>query len=86
VLAALFGAATPTGTVFDSLADYIGQHFEPGVLDVLIHLNHSHRLCARTITGRANTGRSPTSPEVGTHGAEGHRYHCFTCKPLHHVV
>ena len=37
VLAALFGAATPTlETVFDSLADYIGQHFEPGVLDALI--------------------------------------------------
>ena len=37
VLAALFGAATPTlETVFDGLADYIGQHFEPGVLDALI--------------------------------------------------
>lgn len=38
VLAALFGAATPTlETVFDGLADYIGQHFEPGVLDALIN-------------------------------------------------
>ena len=37
VLAALFGATTPTlETVFDGLADYIGQHFEPGVLDTLI--------------------------------------------------
>jgi adenosylcobyric acid synthase len=37
VLTALFGATTPTlETVFDGLADYIGQHFEPGVLDSLI--------------------------------------------------
>ena len=37
VLAALFGAATPTlETVFDGLADYIEQHFAPGVLDSLI--------------------------------------------------
>ena len=37
VLAALFGATTPTlETVFDGLADYITQHFEPGVLDALI--------------------------------------------------
>ena len=37
VLAALFGAATPTlETVFDGLADYIERHFEPGVLDRLI--------------------------------------------------
>ena len=37
VLAALFGAATPTlDSVFDGLADYIGQHFQPGVLSSLI--------------------------------------------------
>ena len=37
VLLALFGANTPTlDSVFDGLADYIGKHFEPGVLDALI--------------------------------------------------
>lgn len=37
VLQALFGAAVPTlDSVFDGLADYIGQHFESGVLDALI--------------------------------------------------
>lgn len=37
VLQALFGAATPTlESVFDGLADYIGQHFEPGMLASLI--------------------------------------------------
>jgi len=37
VLQALFGAATPTlDSVFDGLADYIGAHFEPGVLQSLI--------------------------------------------------
>ena len=37
VLQALFGAATPTlESVFDGLADYIGAHFEPGVLQSLI--------------------------------------------------
>lgn len=37
VLHALFGAATPTlDSVFEGLADYIGQHFEPGVLQSLI--------------------------------------------------
>ena len=37
VLKALFGAATPTlESVFDGLADYIGQHFEPGILQSLI--------------------------------------------------
>ena len=37
VLQALFGAATPTlDSVFEGLADYIGQHFEPGVLQSLI--------------------------------------------------
>ena len=37
VLAALFGAATPTlDSVFEGLADYIGQHFQPGVLSSLI--------------------------------------------------
>jgi adenosylcobyric acid synthase len=37
VLHALFGAATPTlESVFDGLADFIGQHFEPGVLQSLI--------------------------------------------------
>ena len=37
VLQALFGAATPTlDSVFEGLADYIDQHFEPGVLQSLI--------------------------------------------------
>ena len=37
VLRALFGATAPTlDSVFDGLADYIGQHFEPGVLQSLI--------------------------------------------------
>ncbi len=37
VLHALFGAAAPTlDSVFDGLADYIEQHFEPGVLQALI--------------------------------------------------
>ena len=37
VLHALFGAAAPTlDSVFDGLADYIEQHFEPGVLASLI--------------------------------------------------
>ena len=37
VLQALFGAATPTlDAVFDGLADYIGEHFSPGVLPSLI--------------------------------------------------
>ncbi len=37
VLHALFGASVPTlETVFDGLADFIQQHFEPGVLDQLI--------------------------------------------------
>ena len=37
VLQVLFGAATPTlDSVFDGLADYIGRHFEPGVLQSLI--------------------------------------------------
>ena len=37
VLQALFGAATPTlESVFNGLADYIAQHFEPGVLQSLI--------------------------------------------------
>ncbi|CAN5458169.1 cobyric acid synthase [soil metagenome] len=37
VLQALFGAATPTlDSMFDGLADYIEQHFEPGVLPSLI--------------------------------------------------
>jgi len=37
VLQALFGATVPTlDAVFDGLADYIGQHFEPGVLQSLI--------------------------------------------------
>ena len=36
VLQALFGAQVPTlETVFDGLADYIAQHFAPGVLDAL---------------------------------------------------
>ena len=37
VLQALFGATVPTlDSVFDGLADYVGQHFEPGVLQALI--------------------------------------------------
>ena len=37
VLAALFGAATPTlDSVFEGLADYIDQHFQPDVLPSLI--------------------------------------------------
>jgi adenosylcobyric acid synthase len=37
VLQALFGATTPTlDSVFDGLADYIGQHFEAGFLDALV--------------------------------------------------
>ena len=37
VLQALFGAATPTlDSVFDGLADFIGKHFAPGVLQSLI--------------------------------------------------
>ncbi len=37
VLHALFGAQVPTlETVFDGLADYIAQHFGPGVLDSLL--------------------------------------------------
>ena len=37
VLQALFGATTPTlDSVFDGLADFIEQHFQPGVLDALI--------------------------------------------------
>ena len=37
VLHALFGAAAPTlDSVFDGLADYIEQHFEPGVLQGLV--------------------------------------------------
>lgn len=37
MLQALFGAATPTlDSVFEGLADYIDQHFEPGVLQSLI--------------------------------------------------
>jgi len=37
VLRALFGAGTPTlESVFEGLADYIGEHFEAGVLDALI--------------------------------------------------
>ena len=37
VLHALFGAAAPTlDSVFDGLADYIEQHFEPGVLQALL--------------------------------------------------
>ena len=36
-LQALFGAAAPTlEPVFDGLADYIDQHFKPGVLDSLV--------------------------------------------------
>jgi adenosylcobyric acid synthase len=37
VLHALFGASAPTlDVVFDGLADYIGTHFAPGVLDALV--------------------------------------------------
>ena len=37
VLRALFGATAPTlDSVFDGLADYIEQHFEPGILQSLI--------------------------------------------------
>jgi adenosylcobyric acid synthase len=37
VLQALFGVQTPTlDTVFERLADFIEEHFEPGVLDALI--------------------------------------------------
>jgi len=37
VLQALFGAAVPTlDSVFDGLADYIGEHFAPGFLQSLI--------------------------------------------------
>jgi adenosylcobyric acid synthase len=37
VLQALFGATTPTlDSVFDGLADFIGQHFQPGVLQSLL--------------------------------------------------
>ncbi len=37
VLRALFGASVPTlDSVFDGLADFIGEHFEAGVLDTLI--------------------------------------------------
>ena len=37
VLQALFGAGVPTlDSVFDGLADYVGQHFEPGALQALI--------------------------------------------------
>ena len=37
VLQALFGAQTPTlETVFEGLADFIGQHFEPQVLASLV--------------------------------------------------
>ena len=36
-LQALFGATVPTlDTVFDGLADYVGAHFQPGVLDGLV--------------------------------------------------
>ena len=38
VLQALFGAVTPTlDSVFDGLADFVEQHFEPGVLASLIN-------------------------------------------------
>ena len=37
VMRALFGVTVPTlDSVFDGLADYVGQHFEPGVLQSLI--------------------------------------------------
>jgi len=37
VLQALFGVSTPTlDAVFDGLADYVGQYFDPGVLELLI--------------------------------------------------
>jgi adenosylcobyric acid synthase len=40
VLQALFGAAVPTlDTVFDGLADFIEQHFEPGVLERLVEFS-----------------------------------------------
>ncbi|WP_372657505.1 cobyric acid synthase [Hydrogenophaga sp.] len=40
VLQALFGASVPTlETVFEGLADFIGQHFEAGVLQQLIQPN-----------------------------------------------
>ncbi|MBC7681578.1 MAG: cobyric acid synthase [Ferruginibacter sp.] len=36
-LQALFGATVPTlDAVFDGLADYVGAHFQPGVLDALV--------------------------------------------------
>ena len=36
-LQALFGATVPTlDAVFDGLADYVGTHFQPGVLDALV--------------------------------------------------
>jgi len=39
-LQALFGASVPTlDTVFDGLADYVGTHFQPGVLDALVRRN-----------------------------------------------
>ena len=39
VLQALFGTQAPTlETVFDGLADFIGQHFEPQVLARLVAL------------------------------------------------
>jgi adenosylcobyric acid synthase len=39
VLQALFGARVPTlETVFEGLADYIEQHFSPGVLERLIQV------------------------------------------------
>jgi adenosylcobyric acid synthase len=40
-LRALFGASTPTlDSVFDGLADFVEQHFEPGVLDSLLKGGH----------------------------------------------
>ncbi len=37
-LRALFGASTPTlDSVFEGLADFVGQHFNKGVLDSLLH-------------------------------------------------
>ncbi len=42
VLQALFGAQVPTlDAVFDGLADYIEQHFEPGALDALLRADSS---------------------------------------------
>ena len=39
-LQAFFGASVPTlDTVFDGLADYVGTHFQPGVLDALVRRN-----------------------------------------------